>query len=247
MKSLFKFNPNKEILILTLLWMSVVFTIYTAFIIFTTDLVALNFITFCVVGISILGIGIPVIYHTLYKKRSFKEIGITKDKLLITIILTIAFSTIQYFLTIHNLTTLPETKVIIPLISMSLVVGLFENLFFRGFIQLRMEKAFGIIPGILISSIMYALYHIGYGMTFDEMFVLLIIGLIYSTIFKLTNNIFVLLPLLTPMGAIYTHIKEGLEIPFESTYGFTIVLIFIIVMLTIINKKSKQIIKEQIK
>lgn len=119
---------------------------------------------------------------------------------------------------------------------MLLAVGLFENIFFRGFVQLEMEKAFGIVPSLILVSILYALYHIGYGMAWGEMYTLFYVGLVYALVFRLTKNIFVLYPLLTPAGALYTNLKEGLELPFEATYGFVIVIVIAITLMITIHK-----------
>ena len=123
---------------------------------------------------------------------------------------------------------------------MAVTVGFFESIFFRGFAQLRIEDSFGIIPGIILSALIYCLYHVGYGMGGSEYMMLFIIGLIYSTIFRLTNNIFILFPLLTPMGALFTNIKEGLSIPFEAIIGFSMVIGFAVIGLVVINRAYKK-------
>ena len=47
---------------------------------------------------------------------------------------------------------------VIPLI----MTTFFEEFLFRGFFQTRLEKDFGALPAILISGLMFSLYHIGY-------------------------------------------------------------------------------------
>lgn len=41
-------------------------------------------------------------------------------------------------------------------------VSLFEPLFVFGWLQLRFEKDWGVLPGILLAALGYALYHVGY-------------------------------------------------------------------------------------
>jgi membrane protease YdiL (CAAX protease family) len=131
--------------------------------------------------------------------------------------------------------TLPELSELLPLIVMSLAVGLYESVFYRGWVQLRMEESFGIIPGIVISAVIYCFYHVGYGMTPSEFPLLFIVGLVYSAIFRLTRSIFIIYPFLTPMGGLYTNIKDGLHMPFEATYGFIVVLVMSIAGIAAIN------------
>ncbi|MCL0049041.1 CPBP family intramembrane metalloprotease, partial [Dehalococcoidia bacterium] len=57
---------------------------------------------------------------------------------------------------------LPATDVLIYT-SIALVMStLFEEVFFRGFLQTRFEKAFGIFPAIVLSGLTFSLYHLGY-------------------------------------------------------------------------------------
>jgi len=238
MSKLFQFKPTKEIFAVLASWILVVSAFYLAFHVITIQRVALNFITFGVIGISLFGIALPVIWTAMIKKRSLAELGIKKDKLVISIILGIILSVVQYFLTIRNI-EIPATREMVPLIAMSLAVGFYENIFYRGWVQLRMEEFFGIIPGIALSAVIYALYHIGYGMPANEIIILFIVGFVYSTIFRMTTNIFILFPFLTPTGALFTQIKDGLRLPFEATFGFADVIVLCAVILIVINKVSK--------
>lgn len=236
---LFKFNPTKEIFAVLISWILVVSAFFTAFQVFTIQRVALNFITFGLIGITMFGIAVPVVWTVIVKKRTFSALGIKKDKLVISILLGIILSVVQYFLTIRNI-ELPVAGEFIPLITMSLAVGFYENIFYRGWVQLRMEECFGIIPGIVLSAVMYAIYHIGYGMPANEMIVLLVVGLVYSIIFRFTSNIFILFPFLTPTGALFTQIQDGLKLPFEATLGFADVIVLSVVILIMINYIRKR-------
>jgi membrane protease YdiL (CAAX protease family) len=233
-QNLFKFKPTKDLAVVMINYVLIVAVFYLSFQVITIKNVAGQFITFGVVGILMLGILTPVLYNTLIMKRPLSALGIKREKLLLSIGLCLVFSVIQYFLTLSNL-ELPDFRSFLPLACMAVTVGLFENIFFRGFAQLRFEESFGIILGIILSAVIYCFYHVGYGMAGSEYVTLFIIGLIYSAIFRLTSNIFILFPLLTPMGAMFTNIKEGLSIPYEAIIGFSMVLFFAVMGLVTIN------------
>lgn len=235
---LFKFKPTKEIFVVLTSWVMVVSAFYLAFNVITIERVALNFITFGIVGIILFGVSVPVIWTVLIKKRPLSELGIKRDKIVLSLILGIILSIIQYYLTINNI-EIPVVKELIPLMTMAIAVGFYENIFYRGWVQLRMEEYFGIIPGIALSAVIYSIYHIGYGMPINEIITLFIVGLVYSVIFRLTSNIFILFPFLTPTGALFTQINDGLRIPFEATYGFADVFFFCVIILIAVNKISK--------
>jgi len=235
----FRFKPAKELWIVLLSWVLVTSTLYLSFQVITLKRVAAQFITFGIICITLFGIFVPLVWCTIVKKRSLSSLGIKKDKLAVSIVLCFAFAVIQYFMTLRTL-TLPAFHTLLPLVVMSLAVGLYENIFYRGWVQLRMEECFGIIPGIILSAVIYCFYHIGYGMAADEFLLLFVIGLIYAAIFRLTCNIFILYPFLTPSGGLYSNIKDGLQMPFEATYGFILVIGLSAVGLIIIGKISKK-------
>ncbi|MBI3971922.1 MAG: hypothetical protein HY332_11585 [Chloroflexi bacterium] len=61
-------------------------------------------------------------------------------------------------------------------------------------------------------------------MTPGEMLFLFQLGLVCSAVFRLTRNVAVLWPFYTPVGELYTSLREGLAMPFEATYGFVLTL-----------------------
>jgi membrane protease YdiL (CAAX protease family) len=126
----------------------------------------------------------------------------------------------------NTLATLQITsgRSLVPLIALALTVGLFEAIFFRGWLQLRFEEAFGAVPGLVLAALAYSLYHIGYGMEAGELIFLFFLGITFGAIFRLTKSIFVLWPLYTPVGGLFTNLRDGLSMPFEATYGFVLTL-----------------------
>jgi len=85
----------------------------------------------------------------------------------------------------------------VPLLVMSLAVGLFEAVFFRGFVQGRLQAGFGTGPAVAGASVLYALYHVGYGMGIGELGFLFALGVVHAVAYRLTENVLVLWPLLT--------------------------------------------------
>jgi len=89
---------------------------------------------------------------------------------------------------------------LLPLAALSLTIGLFEAVFWRGWVLLRLEEAFGIVPAILLGSLLYAAYHVGYAMPTSEIAFLFLVGVMYAVAFRLTRSVFILWPLFQPMG-----------------------------------------------
>jgi membrane protease YdiL (CAAX protease family) len=218
-----RFQPDRSTLIAFTSYLLVVAGLYLAFQVFTTDRVAANFITFGPISIAGLGVVLPVLYMTLGEHRPLKDLGITLDNIIPSLLLggLLAWDTYR-----NTLATLDITwgQGMVPLVAMVLAVGLFESIFFRGWLQLRFEEAFGVVPGLLLAALCYALYHIGYGMEPGELTFLFFLGLTFGAMFRLTRNIFLLWPFYTPMGSLYTNLMDGRVLPFEATYGFLLTL-----------------------
>jgi membrane protease YdiL (CAAX protease family) len=216
-------NPDRGALVAFGSYILVVAVLYTAFQVFTIERVAANFITFGPIALALLGIGIPVLYTVLIRHRPLSDLGLTGHRLLPSLALGLLLGWDTYTNTLAPMNVI-WTRSEVPLLVMALAVGLFEAVFFRGWLQMRFEKAFGLVPGLTLAALCYSLYHIGYGMTGREMLFLFGLGLTFGAFFRLTKNVFVLWPFYTPVGSIFTNLREGLSLPFEATYGFLLTL-----------------------
>lgn len=80
---------------------------------------------------------------------------------------------------------------VLPLSIFPLIMTTFsEEFLFRGFLQIRFEKAFGFIPAILLSGLFFGIYHLGYPgfRTFQMMILLFFVGIMFALAFKLSKN-----------------------------------------------------------
>jgi hypothetical protein len=123
---------------------------------------------------------------------------------------------------------------------MALAIGFFEAVFWRGWLQLRLEEAFGILPAILIASALYAVYHIGYGMPASEMVFLFFIGLMFAVVFRITKSVLILWPLFQPGGQLITLVSDGLTLPFLAFLGFVDALALMLFLVWWANKYYKK-------
>src|SRR6185436_18127969 len=106
-------------------------------------------------------------WTTVIRKRPIAELGITTRWLGVSIVLQLIFAAFQYIGTLAK-ARLPSVEELLPLVALALAIGFFEAVFWRGWVLLRLEEAFGIIPAVLLGSALYAAYHIVYGMSASE-------------------------------------------------------------------------------
>jgi len=218
-----RWQPGCDTVAALVSYLLVVAGLYVAFQVFTTERVAANFITFGPVTLAGLGMAVPVLYTVLVRGRPLSDLGLTFERFVPSLIISLILGWDTYRNTLATL-DVAWTREVVPLVAMTLVVGLFEAVFFRGWLQLRFEKAFGLVPGLILGALCYSLYHVGYGMTGGEILFLFGLGLTFGAFFRLTKSVAVLWPFYTPIGGLYTNISEGLTMPFEATYGFLLTL-----------------------
>lgn len=211
-----------DLLVIGGLYLAVVGLYRLAFVVFTTDHVLGLFASFA--GGLILGVVGPVAYTTSIRHRPLRTLGLGVHNLRPTLALAVLFGGLQFVIMFWG-HTLPAPVDWVPLLVLSLTVGLFEAVFFRGFVQTRLEASFGIPVGVVGAAVLYALYHVGYGMTGSEMVFLFGLGVVYAIAYRLVGNIVVLWPLLTPIGAFFNNLQAGdIVLPWASIAGFADVL-----------------------
>ena len=173
------------------------------------------------------------------RRRSLADLGLTTQRWRLSVILQLFFAALQYIGTLAK-TEFPSFDQLLPLLALALAIGFFEAVFWRGWVLLRLEEAFGIIPGIVLGSLLYAAYHIGYGMPSSEMIFLFFIGLMFSIVFRLTKNILILWPVFQPMGQLVTLIKDQLILPPIAALGFFEVLLIMLVLVWLSHRFYKK-------
>jgi membrane protease YdiL (CAAX protease family) len=196
----------------------VVVFMWLAFVGFGTDNVLGLFL--CFATALLLGVIGPIVYTVWTKSGSLHDLGLRRDDLKTTLTLALVFATVQFAITLWGY-DMPATVDWVPLLVMALVVGIFESVFFRGFIQNRLEAHYGPTWGIGAAAVLYGLYHLGYGMGWTDIAFLTGLGITYAVAFALARNLLVLWPLLTPLGSFYAQLEAGdIELPWASIMGF---------------------------
>lgn len=237
----FRWQPTKDLFIVGLSWLLVVGTFYTATVIVGSEIWGgmAYFFLYAVVGAMLFGIGIPLYWMVVVRKRSLADLGLTTRRWAISVILQLILALLLYFTTLAKV-QLPPVSQLLPLVALALAIGFFEAVFWRGWVQLRIEESFGIIPGILLASLLYALYHVGYAMPTSEMVFLFFIGILFAVIFRLTKNILILWPLFQPMGQLVTLIRDQLTLPTLAALGFIDVLVVMFVLIWLASRYHKK-------
>lgn len=240
-----RWNLNADLVVVAVSWLLVVGALYSATFLIGRDVWGGMgyFLLYALVGAGLFGVGIPLIWTVIIRKRTFADLGITTKNWKQSLVLQLIFSLALYIPAFAQ-TKLPPFEQLLPLIFLSLAIGLFEAIFWRGWVQLRLEEAFGIIPGIILASALYAAYHIGYGMPASEMIFLFFIGLMYAAAFRLTKSIVILYPFFQPLGQLKTLIYDQLTLPLIAALGFGEFLALMVLALWLVWKRQKKAVQK---
>jgi CAAX protease family protein len=232
---------GRDIRAVLLLYVGVVTALYLAFQVFTVERTLGLFL--CYAAGLILGVVGPVIYTVRMRGRPLADLGLTTKNWRQAVGLGLLLGVIQFFLTLYGY-DLPAPVDWVPLLTMSLMVGLFEAIFFRGFIQTRLSASLGPIPGVAGAAALYALYHVGYGMGMREMAFLFALGLVYGIAYACVNNVLVLWPVLIPLGSFYNNLQSGgIELPWAAIAGFVDVMAIMFAAIWIARRRERRAVK----
>ena len=225
---------RRDLVAVGALYVAVVALFRLAFTGFGTDRVAGLFLSFA--AGMLLGVIGPIVYTVWRRERSLADLGIGTHNMAATAALGLLLAGLQFAMTLWGY-DLPEPVDWVPLLVMSLVVGGFEAVFFRGFVQNRLEASFGTAVGVAGAALLYSIYHVGYGMGADEMVFLFGLGVIYAVAFRLVRILLVLWPLLTPLGAFFNNLEAGdIELPWASIAGFADVAAVMVIVVFVAHR-----------
>jgi uncharacterized protein len=236
-----RWRPGRDLLAVAVSWLLVTGSLYVATHVVGSTVAGgmAYFFLYGVLAATVFGLGIPLYWTVVVRRRPIADLGITTRLLGLSLLLQVAFAALQFVPTFGR-TQLPPFEQFLPLVALSLAIGFFEAVFWRGWVQLRLEDAFGIIPAILLGALIYAAYHIGYGMPLSEIGFLFLVGVMYAVIFRLTKNVFILWPLLQPMGQLVTLVRDGLSLPVLAALGFLDVLGLMVLLIWLARRTYRK-------
>jgi membrane protease YdiL (CAAX protease family) len=219
-------------------WLLVVAALRTATSIVTAANGVLYFLVYAILGATVFGLGLPLLWMVVIKKRSLADLGLTTRQWPVSVSLQALFAVLLYASAFRGL-VLPPLDQLAPLAALALTIGFFEAVFWRGWVLLRLEESFGLAPAIVVGSLLYAAYHIGYAMRLDEMVFLFFIGVLFAVTFRLTKSVLILWPAFQPLGQLVTLIQDGLSLPLIAALGFGEVLLAMLALVWLARRAER--------
>ena len=177
--------------------------------------------------LMIFGLGIVFVSLYVWKKAGcIKAIGFTGRKNILSLLLDFIFAAalLTMFLKEEKPSDILEIKNLYAA-TYILVAGIFEMTFIYSYLRASFEKAFGIIPAILLTAAFYSFHHAGFQPEFLHLF---FVGLMYCSVYYITQNLLIIFPFFWGVGALWDVIvssEAGNEI--KNLESFIIALVIL--------------------
>jgi membrane protease YdiL (CAAX protease family) len=197
------------------------------------------------------GAAIPWGYTILVARETPAALGLKRKRWLLNLIISLVAAglfTPMLFLE-GNLASLGWGNVAKAAFVLTGAGGLFELFLYYGFIHLRLEKAFGTIPAILLTSAIYVLWHVGTQLPLEPdplyaMWKLFWVGVMSQSLFSLTRNLLVIWPLFHAVGvmldfAVNIGAVEGIGHDLPWTVGAVVAIAAIVLGLAIVSNRNR--------
>ena len=186
-KKWIKFEPNKDTFVAFITGFIMIFAFYGWTHFFVNDH-GIGYLIYSLL-ILLLPVLFPIWWMVWHRGYPLSELGLTKNRLFTSIL--ISFVLFLFFGTLI-LIKYPFYSVIPNLIVATL--SLWEAFFVFSWLQLRFDKAFGILPGILLASGFFAAYHLC-TVPLTLLIIIFLKDILLSSAFRITSNLLVIWPL----------------------------------------------------
>jgi len=149
---------------------------------------------------------VGILFPLVYIQRSGKgwaEFGFSFKKWPIFLVINLVLGVLLFFMFLSESPPPADFRLNAPTVWSAAYVMLalcFELVFFYAFLRTLFERAFGIVPAIILTALFYAFHHIGFQPEYGK---LVFVGLLYSTTYRLGNSALLVFPFFLGVGGIY--------------------------------------------
>lgn len=192
-----------------------------------------------VLMIFLLGFIFPLYFILIRQKENLSVLGIHKNKIKRSLLINMIFAAalLAVFLK-EKLQPVTFNLRSFYAISYILAAGIFEMVFIYGFLRYQFERAFGIIPAIILTAVFYSFHHAGFQPEFLKLFW---VGLMYVAVFYITRNIFIIFPFFWGVGAVWDVLinsEAGRGIENVESFVIAVALLAVMVIAALVIKKN---------
>jgi membrane protease YdiL (CAAX protease family) len=178
----------------------------------------------------------PVWWLVLRQGRPWGDLGITKKHWMASLVIGVAI----FLFFLMGLWKQYSGKDIdlYAMLAFNLV-GLWEPFFVYGWLQLRFDRAFGIIPGIILTGLCIGIYHIG-SFPLGAVLSFVVLGCIFAALFRLTSNLLILWPLVWGASSSFSLLAAEKTIGWNDAGFMALILLIQLAFIVYARKSGKR-------
>jgi membrane protease YdiL (CAAX protease family) len=183
---------------------------------------SVGLLVFVIFGNGILNVLFPAYYLLVVRRAAPEELGITTRRLWLAVLLSAVFSMLSWGGLQREVQSHLNVALFPHLIFNGLI--LWEPFFVFGWLQLRFERAFGILPSIALAAISFGAYHLG---TFplSGITTLVVVGLVCGILFRTTKNLLTLWPATWAVSSSIGTLQKGMHFGWDQVALYAAILV----------------------
>lgn len=188
-----------------------------------------GFLVFVVLGNGILNVLFPAYYMLVKRREEPAELGITTRRLWLALGLSVVWGMMTWGGLQKEARLHPEVNLLPQLIFNGLI--LWEPFFVYGWLQLRFERAFGMLPGMVLAAACFGAYHLG-TYPLPAVGILITLGIVYAVLFRMTKNLLTLWPLVWSVNSTIGTLQGGFYFGWNDVGTYASLLLIQLVAIT---------------
>ena len=197
---LFRWHPSREALVPAVTGLVVVGL--SAIMIAVENISWLGIMVRDIVQVFLVGILFPLVYIQR-SGNEFAEFGLSLKKWYIFLPVNLVLGVLLFFMFLSESPPPADFRLDASVLWKAAYVMcalFFELVLFYGFLRTLFERAFGIVPAIVLTALFYAFHHVGFQPEYGKLFW---VGLPYATVYRLGNSALLIFPFFLGVGGIY--------------------------------------------
>jgi membrane protease YdiL (CAAX protease family) len=182
-----------------------------------------SLVVFVILTNGVLNVLFPAYYVLVLRREGLGQLGITRRWWGLAVLLSAVVSMLSWPQLQQIVAQHPGTDLLPLLLANGLI--LWEPFFVYGWLQLRFERAFGVIPGIGLAAVCFGAYHLG---TFPLSGVgsLALLGLFFGVLFRVSGgNLLALWPLTWAVTSSIGVLEGGFGFGWSDVATYALLLI----------------------
>src|ERR671916_2995213 len=195
-----------------------------------------SLVVFVILTNGLLNVLFPAYYVLVVRREGLTQLGIRRRSWWLALLLSVAVS-VLFWPQLQQVAAQHPNIHLLPLLLANGLI-LWEPFFVYGWLQLRFERAFGVVPGIALAAACFGAYHIG---TFPlpEVVTLFGLGVFFGVLFRVTGgNLLALWPLTWAVTSSIGVLEGGFGFGWSDVATYALLLIVQVALITLMARHA---------